>query len=160
MKRVSVIFLIGYLLVTAVLCAMGTEAGVQWGVPTVIRLATLPAWFALTYWLYYQYPRSFQERLSKLADQKKIYGIGFRADFFLPESYFIDCASGYLIGLMTFRPLGFQYMDLKDVEQVEIVTKIFHQSVMTSMRCRLHMNHKKFDLWLYRAGRHQAMVVG
>lgn len=152
------IFIICYILVTAVLCAIGTETGVQWGVPAAIRFATLPVWFGLTYWLYYIYPSSFQERLLRLADEKNICGIGFRSDFFLPESYFIDCTNGYLIGIMAFNPFRFQYMDLKDVENIEMVTKIFNKSVVASMRCRLHMNNKKFDIWLYRNARYQAAL--
>ena len=160
MKKVSLIFLIGYLLVTAMLCAIGTEAGVKWGIPAVIRFATLPVWFGLTYWLYYIYPKSFQKRLLRLADEKNICGIGFRSDFFLPESYFIDCTNGYLIGIMAFRPFGFQYVDLKDVKDIEMVTKTLDKSVVASMRCRLHMDNKKFDLWLYRAALHWALVAG
>lgn len=158
MKRVSIIFIWGYTLITVILCTMGTEMGVQWGVPTEIRFATLPVWIGLTYWLYCIYPNSFQERLSRLADKKNICGIGFRSDFFLPESYFIDCRNGYLIGIMAFNPFGFQYMDLKDVENIEMVTKIFNKSVVASIRCRLQMKNKKFDIWLYRDARYQAAL--
>ena len=158
MKRVSIIFIMIYILITAILCVLGTEVGVKWGVPVGIRLATLPVWFCLTSWLYYIYPTCFQKKLLRLADKKNIEGIGFRSDFFLPESYFIDCTNGYLIGIMTFNPFGFQYMDLKDVENVEITTKIFNKSIVASIRCRLQMKNNRFDIWLYRDARYQTAM--
>lgn len=155
MKRVSIGYIIAFIVGTCALCMIGTEVGVSLGVPLIIRMATMPVWAAYIYWLTCKYPFSFEKKFAKLVERKNIDGIGVRGDFFLAESYFIDTTNGYLIGLMACNPVGFQYLDLKDVDHIELVPVIFNQSVLASLRCRIHYKNKKFDIWIYRDARYR-----
>lgn len=128
--------------------------------PLVVQI---PAFilFCVTYFIYpWLYPPQLHKRMERFAEEKNMRGIGFRSDFFFPESYLIDMKNGYLIGLMLLSPFHFQYMDLKDLQDAEIITKIFNGSVVASVRIRLHMgDRKKYDIWMYRDARYKPSLV-
>lgn len=155
MKRVSIGFLLLHIALFLGVTILGTQESIQ------LRYCAILVFFVLCFLVGVFpliYPKTFERKMSKLAEEKKISGMGFRSDFFIPESYFIDTTNGYLIGITLFHPFKFQYIDLVDVTNVEIVKVIFNQSVVASIRCRLHMEKKNFDIWLYRDARYQPVV--
>lgn len=155
MKRVSIGFIIFNILLYVGVCITGSPVRVELHIPKTVGVIILFLWLFFLIGFPLIYPKRIEKRLTKLAEKKNINGIGFRGDFFIPEAYYIDTTNGYLIGLALLNPFKMQYMDLKNVEDVELVTKVFNHTVIASTRCRLHMGKKKYDIWLYRDARYQ-----
>lgn len=126
MKRVSIGFLIFYFSWYIAVYMCGSHIGIELNIPRWFALVVFCICFfgwLIAFPLYY--PKTFEKRLIKLAGKKNIEGIGFRTDFFIPESYYIDTTNGYLIGIALFNPFKYQYIDLKNVTDIELVTKVF-----------------------------------
>lgn len=135
-------------------------AGSLW-VPPVIRLASYLVWIFGTLWYFLLYPKQLRKRIINLGKQKTTGSMVIESDFFLAEGYVIDMSKGYLFGLFLLNPFKFQYMDLQYLEDVEIIKIVFNKSVVASVRCRLHMNGEKYDIWLHRDSRYgKTLAVG
>lgn len=157
MKRVNVLFLAAYA-VASYLCFF--LSGCLW-VPPLIRCGYFIVWMLGTLWYFLGYPKYLKKRILRLKEQMGSDSVVVDCDFFFAEGYLIDKSGGRLIGLFLLSPFRFQSMDLRNVDDVEILKVVFNKSAVTSVRCRLHMNGKKYDIWLYRTSRYgTTLAVG
>lgn len=159
MKKVSMKFITCYALIWIIFYLCGAPMTAEWGIPLAVKVSVLLVWLYSLFGYPWFYPKRIDKRIIQLAKEKNIKGIGFRSEFFFPESYLIDSENGYLIGLMLLNPFQFQYMDLKEVKDVEVITKVFNQSVVASVRIRMHMAKGKYDIWMYRDARYAPRLI-
>ena len=159
MKRVNIFFLVAYAVASYLSYYLGSSSSL-W-MPAVVRCGYFLVWLLGSLWYFFVYPKHIQKRILRLNEQRGSCGDVINGDFFFGEGYLIDKTGGRLIGLFLFSPFRFQYMDLKNVDDVEVLKVVFNKSVVNSVRCRLHMEGKKFDLWLYRFSRYgETLAIG
>lgn len=65
----------------------------------------------------------------------------------------LDLDSCMLIGLFGFHPVHFQYLDAGLIDDAEIIVRRRSQYVVRAVVCRLHIQGKKCNIYLYRSGK-------
>ena len=74
-------------------------------------------------------------------------------DFFLPEIYLLDVENGLLKAWFLTNPFKIQTFDMKEVRSAELLKNIACNGLIASIRCRLHMEDGKHDMWVFRNAR-------
>lgn len=150
MKRINKPFIV-VVVVTFIVLLWGEQVQL---IPTDVITAIGLPYFAFIFFHILIYPKILRARMRRLQKRMPERTVLFKSGFFVEEFYLLDLDHGVLMMLNLLNPFRIQKIDLAKVDDVEIVKKIFNNTVVASVRCRLHMGSKKHDIWIDRDARY------
>lgn len=149
MKRVNIFIILGIIAATLLIYPIGNS---RW-IPVGIRMGYVFCWFLAILGLIFLYEKLLDYRMRRLEKRLGHRCLSIYSCSVLEEHYMLDLDSCMLIGLFGFHPLHFQYLDAGLIDDVEIIVRKRNQYVAGAVVCRLHIQGKKCNIYLYRGGK-------
>ena len=156
MQKVNWCALSGWILYTI---GLSIIPKISW-IPWYVFILYAAVWAASLFWFFLFLEENLRARMQKLSDElgKKCWIK--EAESLLPEIYLFDLTQGYIYGLFALNPFCIQKVDLKEVEDVEVVISDIKGYITTSVICRTIWKSGKSDIYIQRHRKYHPLTWG
>lgn len=156
MQKVNWCALGGWILYTI---GLSIIPNISW-IPWYVFILYTGVWAASIFCFFLFLEDNLRERVEKLSNELDAKCWMKEAESLLPEIYLFDLTQGYIYGLFALNPFYIQKVDLKEVEDVEVVISDIKGYITTSVICRIIWKRGKNDIYIQRHRKYHPLTWG